>query len=178
MGVTSEGGRISHHSVIIQPYFCCTHYPSTVRADSFFNMCFLQPKLVKGSETGLWEATAIQIRETDEGCAIAQKDSRSPALLPQSFCLDFLMWLVPRDDSVYYYLFYFSRQGLLKVPLAPSRNSAYCIHCLSLLSLLFKSFSPFHNCRLSVQADHLLWCSCIFLIDRMSLQASLPRDQV
>lgn len=48
------------------------------------------------------------------------------------FCLDFLMWLVPGEDYVYCYLFYFARQGLLKVPLAPSRNFAYCIHCFFL----------------------------------------------
>lgn len=47
-----------------------------------------------------------------------------------------LMWSVPGGDCVYYYLFCFSRQGLLKVPLAPSRNFVYCVLCLPLCPLL------------------------------------------
>lgn len=113
----------------------------------------------------------------DEGCVIAQKDSTSPALLPRSLCLDFLMWLVPWDHLVYSYLFCFSRQGLLKVPLAPSRNFAYCIHCLSLCPL-FLNPSPRFTTADSVQTNHLLWWSCIFLMDRTSLLALLPRHQV
>lgn len=121
-------------------------------------------------------ATAIQVGETDEGDVIAQKDSTFSALLPQPLCLDFLMWLVPGDGGVYYYLFYFSRQGLLKVPLAPSRNFAYCIHCLSLcpfffnLSLLFTTADS-GSSKLSSRVR-------IFLIDRVNPWASLLWDQV
>lgn len=121
-------------------------------------------------------ATAIQVGETDEGDVIAQKDSASSALLPQSLCPDFLMWLVPGDGSVYYYLFYFSRQGLLKVPLAPSRNFAYCIHCLSLCPF-FYNLSPLFTTADS-SSSTLSSRLRIFLIDRVNPWASLLWDQV
>lgn len=149
---------------------------SVSRLSSACAVC--NPSLLKDpTKPGLGEATAIQVREMDEGCVIAQKDSPSPALLPRSLCLDFIMWLVPWDHRVYSYLFCFSRQGLLKVPLAPSRNFAYRIHCLSLCPLFLNASHRFTTAD-SVQTNHLLWWSCIFLMDRTSLLALLPRHHV
>lgn len=61
---------------------------------------------------------------------------------------ELFMWLVPREDPVYYYLFYFFSKRFLKLLLSPSRNSAYCIHCPSFCPFFF-NLSPlffFYKC--------------------------------
>ena len=178
MGIISEGGRISYYSVI-RAIHLWTQYPSIVWADSFLSMCGLQPKLVKGSD----QTWALRSNcNPSQGNGWRMCDCPERFHIPCSFTsisLSGLSHVVgPLRSYCLLLPFLFFQARTLESSFG-AQQELRILYSLSLpLSPLFKSFSPFHNCRLSVQTKHLLWWSCIFLMDRMSLLALLPRHQV
>lgn len=59
------------------------------------------------------------------------------------------MCLVPGEDSVYYFLFYFSKSRSLESPFGSPQDLCRPCSLSRPLSLRFKPFSPFPNCRLN-----------------------------